>query len=63
MKEHTFFKRLRKRSNWELHCLIYRCRENLVSDNSKHDKEYYRLLIAKYENELVDRLRNKSVNH
>lgn len=59
MKVTTF---LKSRSNWELHRLIYQCRQNLdkSTDNEKH---YYQALILKYENELIERLNNKQSQH
>ena len=50
---------IKKRCNWTLHQFIHYCKQKIIS--RKGNESYYRALIAKYENELFERLKNGSV--
>ncbi len=48
---------IKKRCNWTLHQLIHYCKQKIA--NGKNNVSYYRALLTRYENELVERLGKK----
>ncbi len=48
---------IKKRCNWILHQLIHYCKQKIA--NGKSNVSYYRALLTRYENELVERLGKK----